>query len=145
MPRVAVPEALAAGVVRMLVAEGSRALVVLDDGRTVTICREQVSSLVPLDRVFAVGMRVEGQIDASGKELLLALEAPSAAVLEVMFPDGVVTPALVTKVGELGGELALHPDVRARISRRDVSSNPKDRIDGLLEVGQTVPAPVSRH
>lgn len=145
MPRLAVPEAPATGVVRMLVAEGSRALVVLDDGRTVTIRREQVSSLVPLDRVLAVGMRVEGQVDASGKELHLALEAPSAAVLEASFPEGVVTPALVTKVSELGGELALHPAVRATISRRDISSNPKDRVDRLLEVGQTVVARVSRH
>ncbi|WP_375388359.1 hypothetical protein [uncultured Amnibacterium sp.] len=145
MPHVATPEPFAVGTVRMLLTGGSRAMVVLDDGRTVTVCQEQVTPLVPLDRVLAVGMRVHGQVDASGKELLLALEVPSAALLDVLFPGGVVTPALVTRVGELGGELALHPNVRIAISRSDVSSNAKDRVDGLLEVGETVAARVFRH
>jgi hypothetical protein len=38
MPRVAVPEAAAAGTVPMVLAGGRRALVVLADGRTVTVC-----------------------------------------------------------------------------------------------------------
>jgi hypothetical protein len=65
-------------------------------------------------------------------------------VLDAAFPDGVVTPALVTRVSELGGELALHPVVRVPVSRMDVSSNRKDRLDDLLQVGDVVCARVIR-
>jgi hypothetical protein len=142
MPRVAIPEPLTAGTVRFLLADGSRAMVALEDGRTVSVVREQVCPLVPLDRVLNVGMVVEGALDPSGKELRPAFEPPSPAVLDAVFPDGVVTSALVTRAGQLGGELALHPSVRIPISRMDVSSNPKDRLDDLLEVGEVVSARV---
>ena len=54
MPRVAIPEPMPAGTVRFLLADGSRAVVALEDGRTVAIVREQVCPLVPLDRVLTV-------------------------------------------------------------------------------------------
>lgn len=145
MRRVAVPEVKAAGTVRLILAGGSRALVRLEDGSTVQVVGEQVCPLVPLERVLAVDMGVEGRLDPTGKELRLEVEAPTAAVLDAVFPDGVVTPALVTRTAELGGELALHPAVRVPISRMDVSSNPKDRLDGLLEVDDVVAARVVRH
>jgi hypothetical protein len=145
MPLAAAPEPKAAGEVRMILAGGDMALVALDAGGTVTVRQEHLASRVPLDRALAVGMRVEGLLNADGRALRIAFESPSQAMLDAMFPDGVVTLALVTKTSGLGGRLALHPDVLVAISRSDISSNRNDRVDDLLEVGEIVAARVFRH
>lgn len=130
------------GEVRMLLAGGAAAMVRLDSGEPSTIPQESLPNGLRLEQVVAVGQRVTGLWDAASRQLQLELRTPTGAELESAFPHACVTPALVTASSPHAATLALHPQHALRIARADVTSNPLDRLDLLLEVGDVVLARV---
>lgn len=127
----------ASGVVQGFVADGSRAIVRLDDDTTVTATDALLPPDIPLLAALVVGEPTGGILD--GTELH---PEPLEPDLEA-FPDGSHTLALVVKVAELGATVQLHPQVSAVLRRRDVDSA-DGPVGEVLAVGDVIRVRVSR-
>ncbi|WP_394553216.1 hypothetical protein ACDF64_02475 [Agromyces sp. MMS24-JH15] len=133
---------IAAGEVRGFTADGSRAIVRLDDGGHATVWQELTVPPVPLEWSLARGGRVSGLLDEGSRRLALRELPVSVDALAERFPHGTVTLALVGEVTGDRAALALHPSVLLPVHRTDVSPNPLDRLDLLLAEGEVVAARV---
>lgn len=129
----------ASGTIQGFLADGSRAIVALNDGSMATVWQELSFPPVPLDWVLQQGQHVTGVLDLETRRLSLEKTAPTAAVVEAEFPHRSVTLALVREVFADRAVLALHPDFELRINLSDVSPNPLDSLNSLLTVGEVVP------
>ncbi|WP_309064915.1 hypothetical protein [Microbacterium sp.] len=125
------------GVVQGFVADGTRAMVRLDDGTTVTASATLLPPDLPLMAALIVGEPVSGILD--GAELHPEPLAPDLGA----FPDGCHTLALVVKVTDLRATAQLHPRISVVLRRRDV--DPDERpVSDLLAVGDVIRARVHR-
>ncbi|UYO96912.1 hypothetical protein OED01_15115 [Microbacterium sp. M28] len=127
----------ASGVVHGFVADGTRAMVRLDDGTTVTATAELLPPDIPLLAALVVGERTSGILD--GNELHPEPVAPDPDA----FPDGSHTLALVVKVTELRATVQLHPRLSAVLRRRDVDAG-DGPVSDVLAVGDVIRVRVTR-
>ena len=127
----------ATGIVQGFIADGSRAIVRLDDDTTVTATDALLPPDIPLLAALVVGAPTSGILD--GTELH---PEPLEPDLEA-FPDGSHTLALVVKVTELRATVQLHPRISAVLRRRDVDSG-DGPVGEVLAVGDVVRVRVTR-
>lgn len=121
----------ATGIVQGFIADGSRALVRLDDGTTVTATAALLPPDIPLLAALVVGEQVGGILEGSELHPEPLDPDPSA------FPDGCQTLALVVKVTELRATVQLHPRVSAVLRRRDVDTG-EGPVGEVLAVGDVI-------
>lgn len=133
------------GKVMSLLAGGSRAMVKLESGAIATISQEFTFPEVPLEWVVKEGMELSGFYDQSQGRFQLDLESVKPADILKWFPDGTVTWALVQEVDRQKATLAIHPLLPLVMEKAAMSSNPKDRVDLFLAVGDIVPVRVIRN
>ncbi|MGF6824598.1 regulator of replication initiation timing [Microbacterium sp. ZKA21] len=127
----------AAGVVQGFVADGSRAMVRLDDGTTVTATADLLPPDIPLIDALIVGEPTAGILD--GTELH---PEPLEPDLDA-FPNGSHTLALVAKVTDLRATVHLHPRFSAVLRRRDVDTGDSP-VGDVLAVGDVIRVRVTR-
>ncbi|UWF77606.1 hypothetical protein [Microbacterium neungamense] len=127
----------ARGIVQGFVADGTRAIVRLDDGTAVTATATLLPPDVPLIAALVVGEPVSGVLE--GGELH---PEPLVPDLDV-FTDGAHTLALVVKVTELRATVQLHPRLPVVLRRRDVGAEDRP-VSDLLAVGDVVRVRVHR-
>lgn len=127
-----------------VIVEGERALVALEDGGSATLQRRLITPLAPIEWAVHPGLSVAGKLDIANGRLLVDIEPPSAEELELVFPSGSVTSALVVVTDPETAVLVLHPQLRYRVHRPAVSPNPLDRMDFLLSPGEVVAVRIVR-
>lgn len=125
------------GIVKGFLADGTRALVELDDGTTVTATAALLPPDIPLTAALVAGGPVAGILD--GVELR---PEPLAPDLDA-FGDGAHTRALVVKVTDLRATVHLHPSRPFVLRRRDVSADELP-VGEVLAVGDIIRVRVSR-
>lgn len=133
------------GTVVSLLAGGSRAMVKLPSGTIATISQEFTFPDIPLEWVVKEGMEVTGYYDQSQGRFQLELETVKPSDLLKWFPDRTVTWALVQDVDRQKATLAVHPRLPLVMDKAAMSSNPKDRVDLFLAIGDIVPVRVIRN
>ncbi|MFB7249301.1 hypothetical protein [Microbacterium sp. NPDC056234] len=127
----------ATGIVQGFVADGSRAMVRLDDGTTVTGTAALLPPDIPLLAALVVGERTGGILD--GTELH---PEPLEPDLDA-FPDGSHTLALVVRITELRATVQLHPRISAVLRRGDVDTG-DGPVGDVLAVGDVIRVRISR-
>ena len=125
------------GVVQGFVADGSVAIVRLDDGTTVTATGALLPPDLPLIAALMEGSEVSGILD--GSELHPEPLTPDLSV----FADGSHTLALVVKVTDLRATVQLHPRVSVVLRRRDVDAD-EGPVGDVLRVGDVIRVRVRR-
>jgi hypothetical protein len=133
-----------AGEVKGFTANGSRAWVKLDNREVVTASQELTFPDVPLEWVIYEGQTVEGYKDSTLGRFHLDVIPVSASKILTWYPDGAVTWALVQAVDRKRATLAIHPGLPIVMEKAELSSNPRDRVDLFLIVGDIVPVRVVR-
>lgn len=133
------------GKVVSFLAGGARAMVKLSSGAIATISQEFTFPEIPLEWVVKEGMEITGFYDQSQGRFQLDLEAVKPADLLKWFPDRTVTWALVQDVDRQKATLAVHPRLPLVMEKTAMSSNPKDRVDLFLAIGDIVPVRVFRN
>lgn len=127
----------ASGIVEGLFADGSRAMVRLDDGTVVSATGALLPPDIPLAAALMPGGTVSGILD--GQEL-----HPEPLDVDLgAFPDGAHTLALVVKVTELRATVQLHPRVAVVLRRRDVDAG-EGPVSDVLRVGDVIRVRVRR-
>ena len=134
----------ASGTVASILAGGERAFVALDDGTMAFVAQQAGIAPAPLDWVLDVGASVSGALDESSKRLHPDLAIGGADDLWQSYPIGSVIVALVARVERQRATLLAHPGVAVTVTRDDLSSNPRDRVDLLLTEGDVVEVRVVR-
>lgn len=125
------------GIVKGFVADGTRAMVQLDDGSTVTATAALLPPDIPLMAALVVGRPVSGVLD--GSELHPEPVEPDLD----LFDDGSHTLALVVKVTDLRATVQLHPRVPVVLRRRDVDAG-EGPVSDVLHVGDLIRVRVRR-
>lgn len=133
------------GKVVRLLAGGARAMVKLSSGAIATISQEFTFPEIPLEWVVKEGMELTGFYDQSQGRFQLDLETVKPSDLLKWFPDRTVTWALVQDVDRQKATLAVHPRLPLVMEKAAMSSNPKDRVDLFLAIGDIVPVRVIRN
>jgi hypothetical protein len=125
------------GTVQGFVADGTRAIVRLDDGRTVTATADLLPHDLPLMAALVEGGPVSGVLDG------LELHPESLPADLTAFADGAHTLALVVKVTELRATVQLHPRESFVLRRRDVDID-ESPVNEILSVGDVIRVRVHR-
>ncbi|MCK3771104.1 hypothetical protein MZK47_15655 [Microbacterium aerolatum] len=127
----------ASGIVQGFVADGTVAIVRLDDGTTVTATGALLPPEIPLIAALVEGGPVSGILD----ELELHPEPLAPDLLALV--DGAHTLALVVKVTDLRATVQLHPRVSVVLRRRDVDID-EGPVSDVLHVGDVIRVRVRR-
>lgn len=133
------------GTVVRLLAGGTRAMVNLASGELATISQEFTFPEIPLEWVVKEGMELPGFYDREQGRFQLELENVKPSDILSWYPDGSVTWALVQEVDRQRATLAIHPRLPLTMDKSAMSSNPKDRVDLFLALGDIVPVRVFRN
>lgn len=129
--------------VQGFIADGGRALVKTDADVIATISADLTLPGIPLDWYLTEGGTVRGRLQGVGL-LEPLLSTVNARGVLAHFEAGAVTVALVKSVARQEAQLLLHPDVAVRVTRPDLSSNPRDLVSHLLDAGEVLPVRVVR-
>ncbi|NGN92932.1 hypothetical protein G5C66_09310 [Nocardioides sp. KC13] len=129
-----------AGTVRSIMSE--RALVDLDGGDMASIPPQLAQAGVPIERVLAPGMHVDGVLEKKSRWLDIRESRPTAEEALKTYAVGDIVPAEVRSVLAGSADLRLHPDVTVEVFRSDVTGDPDDDLQALLTPGEVVLARV---
>ncbi|MFE6507755.1 hypothetical protein ACFVDI_07445 [Nocardioides sp. NPDC057767] len=129
-----------AGTVRSIMSE--RALVDLGGGDMASIPPQLAQAGVPIERVLAPGMHVDGVLEKKSRWLDIRESRPTAEEALKAYAAGDVVPAQVRSVLAGSADLRLHPDVTVEVFRSDVTGDPDDDLQALLTPGEVVLARV---
>jgi hypothetical protein len=130
------------GRVKSFTAHGTRAFIKLNDREIVTVSQELTFPEVPLEWVINHDQMVTGYKDATLGRFQLDVIPVSASQILRWYPNDAVTWALVQQVDRKRATLALHPALPIVMEKAELSSNPRDRVDLFLIVGDIVPVRV---
>lgn len=119
-----------------------RALVDLGAGDLASIPPQLAQAGVPIERVLAPGMHVDGVLEKKSRWLDIRESRPTAAEALKTYAAGDVVPAEVRSVLAGSAGLRLHPDVTVEVFRSDVTGDPDDDLQALLTPGEVVLARV---
>jgi hypothetical protein len=123
---------------------GSRAVVTLTDKAQATVWEELTVPGVALDRLLVKGQSVAGFYDPVSRRLdlraaLRFTDAASAlAAVHEAYQIGDVVLAEVVAAADHTMTVRLLPDLVVEVGRDAVTTNPNDRLDGLVSVGEIV-------
>ncbi|MGQ0467874.1 MAG: hypothetical protein ACT4QG_21470 [Sporichthyaceae bacterium] len=137
-PRTAAPRR-ASGVVKGFSA--GRAWVAVDGGFA-TVAQELTLPDVPLERILAKGMRVEGLLDEDSRRLDVRRGIGGARDALAAYAVGDLVLASVAEVGPRCATLKLHPHHSTVVQRDQISGNDQDDPRSLLTAGEVVVARV---
>ena len=129
-----------AGTVRSIMSE--RALVDLGGGDMASVPPQLAQAGVPIERVLAPGMHVDGVLEKKSRWLDIRESRPTAEEALKTYAAGDVVPAEVRSVLAGSADLRLHPDVTVELFRSDVTGDPDDDLQALLTPGEVVLARV---
>lgn len=129
-----------AGTVRSIMSE--RALVDLGSGDLASIPPQLAQAGVPIERVLAPGMHVDGVLEKKSRWLDIRESRPTAEEALKTYAAGDVVPAEVRSVLAGSAGLRLHPDVTVELFRSEVTGDPDDDLQALLTPGEVVLARV---
>ncbi|MFD7073973.1 hypothetical protein ACFV9G_07145 [Nocardioides sp. NPDC059952] len=129
-----------AGTVRSIMSE--RALVDLGGGDMASVPPQLAQAGVPIERVLAPGMHVDGVLEKKSRWLDIRESRPTADEALKTYAAGDVVPAEVRSVLAGSADLRLHPDVTVELFRSDVTGDPDDDLQALLTPGEVVLARV---
>ncbi|MEU6136104.1 hypothetical protein [Nocardioides sp. NPDC047086] len=129
-----------AGTVLSIVSE--RALVDLGGGDMASVPPQLAQAGVPIERVLAPGMHVDGVLEKKSRWLDIRESRPTAEEALKTYAAGDVVPAEVRSVLAGSADLRLHPDVTVELFRSDVTDDPDDDLQALLTPGEVVLARV---
>jgi len=132
------------GKVAGFMANGTRALVKLDNREKAIVSQELTFPDVPLEWVITDGQLVEGYKDSRQGHFQLDVIPVTANQILTWYPHGTLTWALVQKVDRKRATLSIHPGLPLIMEKAELSSNPLDRVDLFLIVGDIVPVRVVR-
>lgn len=121
-----------------------RALVQLDSGDTATIQQEAVAPGVPLEWLFPVGSRLDGQFDSSDHTFVPNLTIGTTDGLVKHFGLDSVTLGLVTEVERQIAKISVLPNLSFDVTKSEITGNPLDVISSYLGVGDVVPVRIYR-
>jgi hypothetical protein len=130
------------GVIQRLVPP-SRAIVRTDDRHVASVWQELLAPDVPIDRVLADGMRVDGLLDLDSKRYDVRRMLRTAEECLASYAVGDVVLAEVTEVTAEHAVLRLHPEVAVRVSREQITSNDLDLVSSLMTQGEVLSARVT--
>ncbi|MEU0312316.1 hypothetical protein [Nocardioides sp. NPDC006273] len=129
-----------AGTILSIMSE--RALVDLGSGDLASIPPQLAQAGVPIERVLAPGMHVDGVLEKKSRWLDIREIRPTAEEALKTYAAGEVVPAEVRSVQAGSADLRLHPDVTVEVFRSDVTGDPDDDLQALLTPGEIVLARV---
>ena len=129
-----------AGTVLSIMSE--RALVDLVGGDMASIPPQLAQAGVPIERVLAPGMHVDGVLEKKSRWLDIRESRPTAEEALKTYAAGDIVPAEVRSVLAGSADLRLHPDVTVELFRSDVTGDPDDDLSALLTPGEVVLARV---
>ncbi|OIJ24757.1 hypothetical protein [Nocardioides luteus] len=129
-----------AGTVRSIMSE--RALVDLVGGDMASVPPQLAQAGVPIERVLAPGMHVDGVLEKKSRWLDIRESRPTAEEALKTYAAGDIVPAQVRSVLAGSADLRLHPDVTVEVFRSDVTGDPDDDLSALLTPGEVVLARV---
>lgn len=129
-----------AGTILSIMSE--RALVDLGSGDLASIPPQLAQAGVPIERVLAPGMHVDGVLEKKSRWLDIREIRPTAEEALKTYAAGEVVPAEVRSVLAGSADLRLHPDVTVEVFRSDVTGDPDDDLSALLTPGEVVLARV---
>ncbi|NYI81063.1 hypothetical protein [Nocardioides panzhihuensis] len=129
-----------AGTILSIMSE--RALVDLGSGDLASIPPQLAQAGVPIERVLAPGMHVDGVLEKKSRWLDIRGIRPTAEEALKTYAAGDVVPAEVRSVLAGSADLRLHPDVTVELFRSDVTGDPDDDLQALLTPGEVVLARV---
>jgi hypothetical protein len=129
-----------AGTILSIMSE--RALVDLGSGDLASIPPQLAQAGVPIERVLAPGMHVDGVLEKKSRWLDIREIRPTAEEALKTYAAGDVVPAEVRSVLAGSAGLRLHPDVTVEVFRSDVTGDPDDDLSALLTPGEVVLARV---
>ncbi|WP_406030490.1 hypothetical protein OG801_18860 [Nocardioides sp. NBC_00163] len=129
-----------AGMVLSIMSE--RALVDLVGGDMASVPPQLAQAGVPIERVLAPGMHVDGVLEKKSRWLDIRESRPTAEEALKTYAAGDVVPAEVRSVLAGSADLRLHPDVTVELFRSDVTGDPDDDLSALLTPGEVVLARV---
>ncbi|MBC7276376.1 hypothetical protein [Nocardioides sp.] len=129
-----------AGTILSIMSE--RALVDLGSGDLASIPPQLAQAGVPIERVLAPGMHVDGVLEKKSRWLDIREIRPTAEEALKTYAAGEVVPAEVRSVLAGSADLRLHPDVTVELFRSDVTGDPDDDLQALLTPGEIVLARV---
>ncbi|WP_336735939.1 hypothetical protein [Nocardioides sp. CCNWLW239] len=128
------------GTVRSIMSE--RALVDLGSGDLASIPPQLAQAGVPIERVLAPGMHVDGVLEKKSRWLDIRESRPTPDEALKTYAAGDVVPCEVRSVLAGSAGLRLHPDVTVEVFRSDVTGDPDDDLQALLTPGEVVLARV---
>lgn len=99
---------------------------------------------IPLPWLYKTGQMLEGtHVESDGRFLVDTDSSTEKAVLDT-FPYETVTLGFVSDVSRQTASIRIHPGHAFTVSRDEISSNPRDRVDLLLAPGEVVPVRIYR-
>ncbi|WP_402466893.1 hypothetical protein [Isoptericola aurantiacus] len=123
---------------------GTRALVRTEEGSTAHVAQELTLPTVPVDRLLAADMTVQGVLDRASQRLDVRAMLPDAtaqaALVRDAYPVDAVVPVQVQDVRADEVVLALAPEVLVRVGRAAASGGSLDDLCDLFSVGEVVAA-----
>lgn len=132
------------GTIASILEGGERAVVTLDSGGVASIAQHVGLAPAPLDWVLQAGLRVSGKLDAASGRLEVDRAFSREEEVWRRYPTGSVILALVDRVERQRATVVPHPGVTVTVTRSDLSSNPRDRVDTLLTEGDVITVRVVR-
>lgn len=124
------------GIVRGIV--GERAWVDLTDGRNALVPPLLAEPDVPIERALRRGMVVSGWLDLRRNWLDVRETRLSAEQALAGYQVGDVVLALVDTVGASAADVLLHPDLRVRLTPREVAGDDGTDLRALLTHGEVL-------
>ncbi|WP_043444249.1 hypothetical protein [Arthrobacter sp. L77] len=137
-----VTTAVRSGLVGAFLAEGSRAVIALDDGGRALIRQESLVPEVPTSWLLSPGQRVSGVFDPATNELRCALLGASGVAAH--YPDGSLALGLVTSMSASRADIMLFPGAAFPLTVADVSTNDMDTLEDLLTLGEVLIVRIDR-
>ncbi|MDR7313725.1 hypothetical protein J2S40_004783 [Nocardioides luteus] len=119
-----------------------RALVDLGSGDLASVPPQLAQAGVPIERVLAPGMHVEGVLEKKSRWLDIRESRPTAEEALKTYAVGDIVPAAVRSVLPGSADLRLHPDLTVEVFRSEVTGDPDDDLQALLTPGEVVLARV---
>lgn len=99
---------------------------------------------IPLPWLYVKGQELEGTHVESDGRFLIDTDAMDDRALLDAYPYGTVTLGFVGDVSRQAATIRIHPGHAFTVSKDEVSSNPRDRVDLLLAPGEVVPVRLYR-
>ena len=121
----------------------ARAIVRTHARHLASVWQELLAPDVPIDRVLADGMRVDGLLDLDSKRYDVRRMLRAAEECLAPYAVGDVVLAEVAEVAAEHAVLRLHPDVAVRVSREEITSNDLDLVSSLMTQGEVLSARVT--